>query len=617
MTRNKISSHEKDVRGTEKDPSSETFIGYMKEVFFLVGERNKKFILMVSLFLLSSMLELLGLGLIVPYVSVVLTPESAFDQYAHLFSIFGNVVTNAEEMIYLISLLLLSVFTTKAISAVLINREIVKFCYTYGADLKVSLMERYQSLSYVEYIERNSSDYIYNIQVLADGFSLGVLRSILRFISEGIVIVVILSFLAWKSIVAFSTLFLLTGIAAFLYDSIFRNKIENYGRIVNENSTRIVRSVHEGIEGLKEIRVLGKEEYFSRLLDEGSRAYSMASIHRMVVSSLPKYMMELIIVSFLVLMVLITLISKEPINNLIPLISMFGLASIRLVPSANIAMNTFNEIRFGRHTVSRLYADMFNYDVTRKISNSNILKDHDISSMSNIRLDGVYYRYPEATVDSLIDINMEINAGESIGIIGTSGSGKTTILDLLLGLIEPVKGQVFYNNEPLFETVDRWRQQVAYLPQNVFLVDDTLRKNIALGEYDDNIDNMRIKIAIKKSRLDELVENMPNGIDTVLGERGIRMSGGQRQRVALARAFYHNRNVLIMDEATSALDNETEREIVEEVQQLKGKVTMMIIAHRISTLQHCDRIYRLEKGAIVHVDSYNTMCSRSLVNETF
>ena len=231
-------------------------------------------------------------------------------------------------------------------------------------------------------------------------------------------------------------------------------------------------------------------------------------------------------------------------------------------------------------------------------------KGNDFQRLS---MEQVSYTYPLVTSKALIDVSLEINSGEAIGLIGPSGSGKTTLVDMLLGMLEPQKGVIKYNDENIITTIKKWRSQVAYLPQQVFLIDDELRNNVALGVDEESIDERQILEALRQANLSELVQELPNGVNTQLGERGIRLSGGQRQRVALARAFYHNRNVLVMDEATSALDNDTEQEIVKEIQQLKGKKTMIVIAHRLTTLQHCDRIYELKKGKVVNVKSYREL----------
>ena len=201
--------------------------------------------------------------------------------------------------------------------------------------------------------------------------------------------------------------------------------------------------------------------------------------------------------------------------------------------------------------------------------------------------------------NALHNISIEIKSGDSIGIIGVSGSGKTTLIDTLLGLLAPQDGKIFYNNNLMADSLKEWRSQVAYLPQQVFLIDNTLRHNVALGLEDNEIDDDALHKALHKAQLSGLIDQLEQGVNTMIGENGVRLSGGQRQRIALARAFYHNRNVLVLDEATSALDNETESEIVEEIRRLKGKVTMIVIAHRHSTIEHCDRIFRLEEGRIV------------------
>ena len=213
--------------------------------------------------------------------------------------------------------------------------------------------------------------------------------------------------------------------------------------------------------------------------------------------------------------------------------------------------------------------------------------------------------YPDSKNNALENISLEIHAGESIGFIGPSGSGKTTLLDALLGLFEPQKGVIEYNSRNIKNNLKEWQSQIAYIPQEIFLIHGSLRHNVALGINEEDIDDNRLNESLRQARLSDMVENLPEGVNTILGERGIRFSGGQRQRVALARAFYHGRNILVMDEATSALDSETEKEIVSEIERLKGNKTMIVIAHRLTTLKHCDRIYKLQDGKIVNMGSYS------------
>ena len=291
-----------------------------------------------------------------------------------------------------------------------------------------------------------------------------------------------------------------------------------------------------------------------------------------------------------------------------PTLVMFGVAAIRLLPAASILSSSLINLRYKRDAVSRLYKDL---KIHQQITTDSQLltkfyspADIQFTPFDRLELKNISFQYSKEVGKSLDNISMTIKSGDSIGLIGTSGSGKTTLVDLMLGLLDSQEGTIKYNEKSFEESLQEWRSQIAYLPQDVFITDSTIKGNIALGINDEKIDEVRVDLALKQSHLLEFVNQLPQGKETSLGERGVRLSGGQRQRIALARAFYHNRNVLVMDESTSALDNDTEREVVAEVGRLKGKITMIVIAHRLSTLQHCDRIYELKQGRIVNSGTY-------------
>jgi ABC-type bacteriocin/lantibiotic exporter with double-glycine peptidase domain len=268
-------------------------------------------------------------------------------------------------------------------------------------------------------------------------------------------------------------------------------------------------------------------------------------------------------------------------------------------------MQSLMQMRYGRDSVSRLFSDVTEIRKSLNLPSKgdNIKKvDEEFKALT---LNQVSFLYPGSKYNALDEISLKIHAGESIGFIGPSGSGKTTLLDALLGLFEPQKGSIEFNGKNIKENLREWQSKVAYMPQQVFLIDGSLRENVTLGTNASEIDENKLYESLRQARLMDLVEKLPEGVNTILGERGIRFSGGQRQRVSLARAFYHDRNILVMDEATSSLDNATEKEIVDEIEQLKGTRTMIVIAHRLTTLKHCDRIYKLRDGKIVNVGSYN------------
>ena len=320
------------------------------------------------------------------------------------------------------------------------------------------------------------------------------------------------------------------------------------------------------------------------------------------ISSVPRYFLELIMILFVVVIVVLYSYQNKDLELIIPVLTMFSIAAIRLFPSVNQIVGGISQIRFGRPVVSLLYKDLkivdnFNFEQKNNENNKTL-------AFETIELKDVSYSYPARNIMVIDNLSMKIKKGDSIGIIGPSGSGKTTLLDILLGLIQIDNGNVEFNGKDLYNYLNDWKSHVAYIPQNIFIVDNTITRNIALGEPDELIDFERLNNAINQSKLSQLIEQMPKGVDTLLGEDGVQLSGGQRQRIALARAFYHNREVLVMDEATSALDNETELEIVNEIKLLKGNKTLVVIAHRLSTVKHCDYIYKLDEGKIVDKGTY-------------
>jgi ABC-type multidrug transport system fused ATPase/permease subunit len=577
------------------------YLAYIKEVLFLLGENSRKLPLLVLLFLAASILDLVGIGLIAPYVALLVNPEAFVQSEVYPFFVSMGLSPQPESLLLSLSIGLVLIFAIKFVSAIFINWIIIRFCFQQSVHLRAQLMKIYQHLPYVEYLQRNSSEYIHNITTLVPQFSLSILQSFLRLVSEGIVSLVIIALLAWYNALALGILVGLLVVIMFAYDLFFRRRIAEYGRLANDSSIRMLQGINEGIDGLKEIRVLGKESYFHNIVVEGASVYSDVSKKSTIISTAPRYFLEFILVAFIVLLVIGTLLLGQNIQDLMPTLSIFGVAAMRLMPSANQMLNGVSQIRFGRHAVSRLFSDMqFQKRLIDAELHAPSVRDYD--TFQDMILKDVYFSYPKTKQHALNGISLDIHANDSIGLIGSSGSGKTTLVDMLLGLLEPKSGEILFNGRPLNSCLDNLRSQVAYLPQEVFLIDDTLRKNVALGIEDSEIDNKKINRALKQARLSELVNIMPQGVDTMLGERGARLSGGQRQRIALARAFYHGRSILVMDESTSALDSETESEIIKEIKQLKGHITIIVIAHRLATVEHCDRIYRLEMGEIVAED---------------
>ena len=575
---------------------------YITKIYTILGEDSKKIPWMVLLFLILSILDIMGIGLIAPYMVMIINPDLFMksDIGLYLHSIF---YFKLSDMLFLVGCFLVLIFLTKAIIGICVNYMILKFCHRQSYKIRSLLMSKYQSMKYEDYIKRNSSEYIHNIQVVADKFSIGVLQAILRVASESLVIITILLFLAWSSIEIVLLLSTLLGSVVLLYDLLFGKKMKIYGELSNRHSTLMVQGIHEGIDGFKEIRVLGRESYFYKTVSNEAKEYSGKTLKSGHISLMPRYLLELTLVLFIVLLVNIFLFLDKDSSYLLSMLSMFGIAAVRLIPSVNRVMSGISMIRYGRNFVDIIYKDI-ERRVLRDGSGALSHKQGKRPAFNLLQLDNVTFTYSGASNCTINDVSFKIMAGESIGIIGTSGSGKTTLIDLIIGLLHPSNGRILVNGNSIDKDISGWMTCIAYIPQQIFLIDDSLERNIALGEVGD-IDKNRMSAAIKQSRLEGVIDGLKYGIKTVIGERGVQLSGGQRQRVALARAFYYGRDVLIMDEATSALDNETEHEVVSEIKRLKGVKTTIVIAHRLTTLQHCDRIYRLEKGQILERLNYD------------
>ena len=578
----------------------------LKETLFLLGDKRRKLPWLISLFLFASLLDLVGLGLIVPYMLLIINPDSLSNGYLGelLEQFFPSLAT--EQLIVIMSVILVSIFILKAFSAIIVNRIIIVFSLDIQNRLKYLLMESYQNLNYTEYLHRNSSEYIVAINKYTSDFATGVLSNFLRLISEGISLIVILMLLAFSNGFALLLLIILLGSLSFGFDRFFRSRLAEFGHMSNSSSIRMIQGINEGIEGLKEIRILGKESFFRDVVKTNSEILAKYSSKSQVIVLAPRYLLEMALVSFIVVLVLSALWMNIEMKTLVPTLSLFGFAAMRLIPSTNVIISGLSQLRLCRNSTSKLYKDLSD-EKSNPMRVQEVKKENTFHSLV---FNQVSFHYPNASQNALNNLNLSLNEGESIGFIGTSGAGKTTLIDVMLGLLEPQHGVIKFNGQLLKQCTNEWRANVAYLPQEVFLIDNTLRCNVALGVEEEDIDEEQLNKSLSRSRLTELVSQLPDGVNTILGERGVRLSGGQRQRIALARAFYHSRNVLVMDEATSALDNQTEQEIVEEIKQLKGKVTLIVIAHRHTTVQHCDRIYRLEKGTIVEQGSYESMVEK-------
>ena len=570
---------------------------YSRSILLLLGDRKKKVPWLILAFLATSFLEVIGIGLIAPYISLIINPESFIENYKFPFIDLQSFYGEEEKLIILFGLLLISVFTIKTLAVILINFLIIRFSYTQELHVRTFLMNSYQSMHYIDFTKRNSSEYIYSINNLASQFSQSLVQSWLRLFSDGIVTFAILILLAFSDINSLLALIMLLALLLLVFWRLSSIRLKKLGKISNDSNKKLVKSIYESMAGFKEIKVLQRETFFYNKVKESSVTYSKAGIWTGVIQSMPRYLLELTLVIFIFLMIYMTLLFNRDLNSILPILTMFGVAAMRLIPSVNQIMNSLLQLKQGQNSLDLLVDD---YKKAASIKEELLTANTNSKKLNFEELEfrKVQFSYSQSNISTIKDASFIIKAGNSIGIMGPSGSGKTTLIDLMLGLLVPQKGEILINGIQISDLLKEWRSKIAYLPQEVFLIDDTIRRNIALEDNESEIDEKKVQDAIKKSQLDVFVNNLPDGLDTIVGEKGVMISGGQRQRVSLARAFYYDKDILVLDESTSALDDETEKEIINEIKFLHGKKTLIVISHSLSTLKHCDHIYKVDKGNI-------------------
>ena len=564
------------------------------KLFAILGNEKKKIPFLILLFSFSSLLDLIGISLIGSLVTFMVEPKLIDSSILSLGELF-RVPADSVTFTILFGTIIFTAFLVKTIVSLWILKAIYRYANDQQTRIRTSLMDKYQSQSYESFSKQNSSVYINNIYNLTNQLVTYILLPGLLSISYLILAFFLFIFLLWNNPVALLTLAFLLIFTVLTYDLVLRKKSERFGQEANKSAQNAFQAIQEGLGGFKELRVLGVNKFFYEKLKKNTYQYATNMTKHQLVTSMPRYLLEFVLVSFIVFLVAWMIISSSDPVELIPTIGIFGFASLKMLPAASCISSAISTFRLGEDALNTIHQDLF--IGSEKIVNHN--ENRRESSFEKLNLKSVSFTYSGSLEFALKNVSIELNSGESIGLIGPSGSGKTTLVDLLLGLLVPTDGKITYNGEVLEKNTEHLQSNVAYLPQDAFLIDDSLKNNIALGVKEDQIDLSRLRSSVERARLLDLVDELPVGIDTKLGEKGMRISGGQKQRVALARAFYHNRSVLVLDEATSALDSETEREIISEIEHLKGKVSMIVIAHRLSTVENCHRIYRLQKGRII------------------
>jgi ABC-type multidrug transport system fused ATPase/permease subunit len=577
----------------------------MKKLLMLFNKREKKKLLVLFfMMIISALLETVGIGVIVPFVGIVTNPDTIHEKaiLSFIYKLF-HFQSTAAFMIFSV-VLLLSIFVIKNLFLVLSQYAQFRVILNQQVKLSRTLFNEYLIKPYTFHLQRNSANLLRNLNGEIPKVFQGIIISGFQLFTELLVITCILVLLMITAPLATMTASILLGGSVFIFFKLFRKKINQLGKEQQVVSGTMIKWVNQGLGASKEVKVSGKESFFINAYTKQSQIKANNSMYMKMLDQVPRYFIETILVSIVLITMLIIVFQGTVGTKLVSIMALFSMAAFRLMPSINRVVSLITVIRTSQPALSVVYEDLF----MNKEMPTNSNKSYDFNTavinkgkktfIDSIKLNDVSFRYPNQEEYSVKDVTLTIPIGKSVAFIGESGAGKTTIVDIILGLFQPEKGRILVDSKNLSDQKLLWQRKIGYIPQSIFLTDDTIRGNVAFGVASEQIDDKEIWRALEQAQLSKFVEALPDKLETNVGERGVRLSGGQRQRIGIARALYHNPEILFMDEATSALDNETEKEIMKAIDGLKGEKTLIIIAHRLTTIENCDIVFKINKGQL-------------------
>jgi len=543
------------------------------------------------LMFIAVILEVLGIGMIIPILAFMADPD-IMEKNVALSSFLISIGSPSRMQIIVTTMLVLSfIYLIKVLFLVYLSWKKANFVYRTQEKLSYKLYSTYLHQPYTFHLQHNSGQLVNTVHSEVAEASFSLLHLINLMIESFVVIGILILLIFLEPLGAFSMLAIF-GLAGYLFYSYIKTRLEYWGGERYFHSGMCVQHLQQGLGGIKDVKLLGLEQGFLAQFLPHNKGKVEMSMRQNIVESLPRLWFELLAVIGLSVLVGVMAWQNKVASEMIPIIGVFAAAAFRLIPSSTQILNNLQSIKFSRVVVKRINSEL-------KLDLS-----HDRGTIASfpfkhsIELSQVYYSYSSSNEHALRDINLSIQKNTTVGFIGTSGSGKTTLIDIILGLLSPQSGGIKIDGRNIQTNLRGWQNKIGYVPQSIFLIDASLRQNIAFGIDSEKINEAQVQSAAKFAQLDEFVEKLPDGLDTIVGERGVRLSGGQKQRIGIARALYHNPEIIVLDEATSAIDNATERDVMRPINQLKNK-TILIIAHRLDSLRNCDTVFRLENGVIV------------------
>ena len=585
-------------------------ISALFKLFYILDARSKVTISwLLVVILVGTVLELFGVGAVLPIVTLLSSPtplqENSFLQQMHEW--FQPESQTQFAVMVLSGVILL--YVTKNIYLFASMYLQTRFFLNKQYQLRARLFKAYLHSPYKFHLQHNSAELLRNLNLVANTVNM-VIAPMMMCVTEIMLVVAISILLIWADPASAIVIALGQGILVGGYFVVVRKKLTDLGEKNKWNESKMIQQVHQSMGSIKELKVLRQEDFFNSSYSKYLLGFTSTLRTQMVLGYSTRFIVETVTIA-LVLGVVLTLLTlgRNP-GAILATFSLFAVAAIRLMPTVNRFVSALIQIRFGIPSLDEIHAHL--NECEKFVTHTSEIKHEEkMTFEQQIELRDISFRHDGSEKLALDSIALSIPKMATVGFAGPSGAGKTTIVDVIIGLLKPQEGKILVDGKDIHESIFSWQNQIGYIPQSIYLLDDTVRNNVAFGLTEDSIDDEKIWKALKLAQLDEFVKSKEKSLDTIVGENGVRLSGGQRQRIGIARALYFEPHVLIMDEATGALDNETERVLMESIETLGKQKTIIIIAHRLSTIKNCDVIFFLGQGHLIASGTYGSLIEKN------
>lgn len=567
-------------------------------------KQKRQLVLLGFMIFIGGFLETLGVSTMIPVVTVLLTPEKV-QEYIDKYEVLGNIctafhITNVNQVAVSLLLFLMAVYVIKNLYLLFLVYRQNTFITQNRNNMISRVMAEFLNRPYEQYLGADIPT-VFRITDSDIPQTFSLMLAVLSLASEVVVSCLIFLVLLIQNVKMTLFVMFVFGVLTLVIVKVLKPRLNRIGAKNQEIQSRIAKWRIQATYGLKDVKVLNREEFFVRNYYETGKVGANVARNYAVLNNTPRLLIETIFIVSMLGYITIYINGGGDVSEMMTTIATFGVAAIRVLPSVNRINTYITEIAYATPSLNFVYENLqqgMKTDAMLAERKANSQKEK-LKLDDKIELNHISFHYPDSDKNIFTDAHMVVPRGKSVGIMGSSGAGKSTIVDILLGLLHAQEGQITCDGVDIFKNYESWLAQIGYIPQSIYLIDESIRDNIAFGIDADKIDEKRIWEVLEEAQLKEFIEELPEGLDTTIGDRGIRLSGGQRQRIGIARALYHNPEILVFDEATSALDNETEAAVMEAVNSFHGKKTMVIIAHRLNTIEKCDIIYKVENEKIV------------------